>query len=221
MANAASSLATTTAFISPPLNQLLNQITTIKLDCRNYLLWKNLALPILKSYKLEGHLTGDKPCPEKYQQQKTATTEAESSGGGSSSSTTVKVVNPQYESWNAIDQLLLGWLYNSMAAEVATQVLGFENEKDLWGAVQELFGIQSQAEVDYFRQIFQQTHKVSLKMAEYLQVMKTHTDNLGQAGSVVDNRSLVSQVLLELDQEFNPIIVMIQGIPRITWSRMQ
>lgn len=54
----------------------------------------------------------------------------------------------------ATDQLLLGWLYNSMIPEVAIQVMGYENAKDLWSAVQELFGIQSRAEEDYLRQVF-------------------------------------------------------------------
>ncbi|KAA0045271.1 uncharacterized protein E6C27_scaffold316G00050 [Cucumis melo var. makuwa] len=48
-----------TNFSNPLLNQVLNQlITTTKPDQRNYLLWQTLALPILRGYKLEGHLTG-------------------------------------------------------------------------------------------------------------------------------------------------------------------
>ncbi|KAA0057521.1 uncharacterized protein E5676_scaffold1503G00180 [Cucumis melo var. makuwa] len=40
-------------FSTPSLDQLLNQLSTTKLDQTNYLLWKTLPLPILKSYKLE------------------------------------------------------------------------------------------------------------------------------------------------------------------------
>lgn len=48
-------------------------------------------------------------------------------------------------------------------------------------------------------------------MSEYLRVMKTHTDNLGQAGSPVSTRVLVSQVLLGLDEEYNAIVATLQG----------
>lgn len=51
-------------------------------------------------------------------------------------------INPQYESWLTIDQLLLNWLYNSMTPEIAIQVMGHENAKDLWATIQELFEVQ-------------------------------------------------------------------------------
>ncbi|KAA0037399.1 uncharacterized protein E6C27_scaffold278G001080 [Cucumis melo var. makuwa] len=58
--------ASSSGFSNPLLNQVLNQLTMIKLDQINYLLWKILVLLILKCYKLEGHLTGEKLCPPKY-----------------------------------------------------------------------------------------------------------------------------------------------------------
>lgn len=55
-----------TKFNNPPLNQLLYQITNTKLEQGNYLLWKTFALPILQSYKLEGHLSDKNPCPPMF-----------------------------------------------------------------------------------------------------------------------------------------------------------
>lgn len=43
--------------------------------------------------------------------------------------------------------------------------------------------------------------------------MKTNIDNLGQAESPVPLRSLISQLLLGLDEVYNPVIVVIQGKP--------
>lgn len=42
----------------PPLNQLLNQVTSIKMDRTNFHLWQNLAWPILRSYQIKSYLTG-------------------------------------------------------------------------------------------------------------------------------------------------------------------
>lgn len=143
----AATMGNSTTFSSPPLNQLLNQITMIKLDRGNFLLWKNLTLSILRSYKLEGHLLGTKPCPPRVISQVTegngnngAATGVEASSSevptsGASSTTVEAAINPLYEAWITTDQLLLIWLYNSMTSEIATQVMGFENAKDLWDAI--------------------------------------------------------------------------------------
>lgn len=83
--------------------------------------------------------------------------------------------NTEYETWIAVDQLLLGWLYNSMSPEIATQAIGYQTSKDLWDAVQQLFGVQSKAETDYLKRLFQQTRKDFLKMEEYLTTMKKYS----------------------------------------------
>lgn len=154
--NSTGSLALSTGtanFSNPQLNQLLNKITSIKLDRSNFLLWKNLALPILRSYKLEGHLSGGNSCPPQFIQ----STGADSTPSGApveegaistqsgvvgafASDITTKVVNPLFESWIAVDQLLLGWLYNSMTPEVETQVMGYEKTQDLWAGTRAIWG---------------------------------------------------------------------------------
>lgn len=130
---------------------------------------------------------GTKSCPPKMIQQAdewtdpTTTTEvavgassSQTAVSGASSSKVKMMLNPQYEAWVVVDRLLLGWLYSSM-----NLVMGVENAKDLWSAIQELFGVQSRAEEDFLRQTFQQTRKGNMKMVDYLRLMKSHTDNLG------------------------------------------
>ncbi|KAA0067279.1 uncharacterized protein E6C27_scaffold418G001000 [Cucumis melo var. makuwa] len=188
----------TTSFTNPLLNQILNQLTTIKLDRGNYLLWKTLALPILKSYKLNSHLFGESPCLPKIIMLTTQPNESivenagEPSQETSSSSTAVVTVNPKYERWITTDLLLLGWLYNSMTPEVTIQLMGFTNAKDLWEATQDLFGIQSRAKEDFLHQTFQTTKKGNLNMEEYLRTMKNNVNNLGQADSLVPSGAIVS-----------------------------
>lgn len=115
-------------------------------------MWKNLALPILRCYRLEGHLSGDEPCPPKIllPPNETASLGAESSqttttgvdaSGASSTPVVTTIVNLLYELWVVVDQLLLDRLYNSMTPVVATQVMRYDNARDLWAAIQELFGV--------------------------------------------------------------------------------
>lgn len=58
-------------------------------------------------------------------------------------------------------------------------------------------------------------------MSEYLRIMKSHFNNLAHAGSPVSTRALISQVLLGLDEEYNPVVVGIWGKPGISWLDMQ
>ena len=173
-------------FTSSPLNQLLNQVTTTKLDRSNLLLWKHLALPILRGYKIEGYMLGHIPCPSMYVSRPTVSSTTQSTvettaemassqtmASSSMSTPTEEVVNPGFEAWLVVDQLLLGWMYNSMTLEIATKLMGFEHSKDLWDAIQELFGIQSRAEEDYLRQTFQQTRKGNNSMIEYFSPTKS------------------------------------------------
>lgn len=75
-------IMTNLTYSKPPLNQLLNQVTTIKLERGNYLLWRNLALPVLKSYGIKGHLTGETQCQEKSIRPASASSEAAETGTG-------------------------------------------------------------------------------------------------------------------------------------------
>lgn len=109
-----------------------------------------------------------------------------------------------------------------MTSEVPTQVIGYGNAKDLWDAIQQLFEIQSIAEMDYLRHVFQETRKNSSKMTNYLCIVKSNSYNLGQAGSLVPTERLLSQVFLGLDEEYNPITAVAQGKKSsISWADVQ
>lgn len=89
-----------------PLLSNLNQACSIKLDRNNYILWQYLVLPIIKGHKLEGYLFGTKACPAMIL-----------------SEGAEKRINPEYEEWTATEQLLLGWLFNTMTVDIASQLL--------------------------------------------------------------------------------------------------
>lgn len=193
---------------TPAFANILNQVTSINLDRTNYLLWQNIIIPILKSYKLEGHLSGKTPASEMTII--IPPSEDETSG--------FKIPNPEYDLWLVVDQLLVGWLYNSMTPEVATQVMGHDEAKPLWDSVQEYFGIQSRSQEDCNRLMLQQTRKGTMKMHEYLE--KRYFDNLQVVGFPMDMRSYVSHVTAGLDDEYTPIVCVIRS-QNLSWSEIQ
>lgn len=89
------------------------------------MLWKTLALLILRGYRLEGHFLGNDLFPPMFLHSSTkmltqgaAKLPSQSTMGRASSSTTPGVINPKYEAWVTANQLLLSWLYNLMTSEV-------------------------------------------------------------------------------------------------------
>lgn len=87
-----------------PFVNLLNQVTTIKLDRTNFLLWQSIVIPILKSYKREGHMSRKTPTLEMSIILPPSNDELEG----------LLMPNPKYDIWIAADQLLVGRLYSSM-----------------------------------------------------------------------------------------------------------
>jgi len=153
-------------------------------------LWQSIVLPLLKSYKLDGHLNGKSPCPD--HSIILPPSEEEPSG--------LVMANPEYDIWDRADQLLVGWLSNSMTPDMAAQVMGYDTAQPLWEAVLDYYGVHSRSQEDHNRQMLQQTRKGSMKMEEYLSVMKKYYDNLQLAGYPMDLRSLISYTLAGLDE---------------------
>ncbi|KAL2517514.1 Uncharacterized protein Adt_13761 [Abeliophyllum distichum] len=82
----------------PPFSMNLTQAASVKLDKDNYLLWKNVIMPIIRGHSLEGYLLGSKVCPPQFiNSQVTAMI-----------GTTVDMTpNLEYSRWISVDQLLM------------------------------------------------------------------------------------------------------------------
>ena len=104
-----------------PGNQSSNALgsyCSINLSHENYLLWKNLVLPVIKGNRLEWFITGTKKCPLEFV----------ATGKGDDAELSE---NPEYENWVVQDQILLGWLYNFIEPDLAAEILGNETSKEL------------------------------------------------------------------------------------------
>ncbi|KAL2484820.1 Uncharacterized protein Adt_29576 [Abeliophyllum distichum] len=102
-------IAMATNHISP-FDINLTQIPSVKLDKNNFLLWKNMIMPIIKGHNLEGFILGTKKCPPEFIGAQAVTNEGES---------VETSPNLEYSKWTSTNQLLMGWLYSSMTPEIA------------------------------------------------------------------------------------------------------
>ncbi|KAI9198055.1 hypothetical protein LWI28_009229 [Acer negundo] len=189
----------------------LGSYCSVKLNHENYLLWKNLVLLVIHGNRMEGYITGAKKCPPEYiitnlEQEDDKTLEE----------------NPEYEDWIVHDQILLGWLYNSMEPDVASEVIKNETSKDLWESINTLFGLKTKSNIAYYKREFQKLQKGGMKMSNYLKAVKKLADNLALASRPMPLEDLVSQVLDGFDSvEYNPLVCQINEKEEINWIDLQ
>lgn len=189
---------------NPNQKNALTSLCSVKLDRKNYMLWKSLVLPLIRGSKLDGYIFGTKECPEKF------ITEG-----------STKKNNPAYEEWSTTDQQLLGWLFNSMTEEVATQLLHCETSKELWEDAQSLAGAHTRSRITLLKTEFHSSRKGSMKMEEYLVKMKSLADSLKLTGSPISNSDLIIQTLAGLDSDYNALVVQLSDKNDLTWVDLQ
>lgn len=187
-----------------PIGSSISQLCSVKLDRNNFLLWESSILPVIRGHKLEGYIMGTKKCPEEF------VTEG-----------AVTRVNPAWEEWIATNQLLLGWIYNTLTSEIASQLIGSKTSNELWIAVRSLAGAHTRSRVTLLKGELHRTRKGSLKMTEYLSKMKLIFNNLLLAGSPIPMGDLIIQTLAGLDIDYNPITVQLSDKHHLTWVDLQ
>lgn len=118
------------------------QLCSIKLDCNNFLLWNCSILPVIRGHKMEGYLLGTKHCPPK--------TIAEG---------TMIKPNPAYKEWVSFDQLLMGWIYNTLTPNIASQLIGYTTSSGLWTAIRSLAGAHTRSKITLLKGELHRTRK--------------------------------------------------------------
>ncbi|KAL2517992.1 Glutamate receptor [Abeliophyllum distichum] len=181
-----------------PFGMNLTQAASVKLDKNNFLLWKNVIMPIVRGHGLEGYLMGTNECPHQI-----ISTQITIEAGVMVRSSP----NPEYSRWMSVDQLLMGWLYSSMSSEIVMRVMGCNSSSELWRAINENYGILNRSRVTFLTSELQRMRKGSMSMDQYLSSIKQLADNLEIAGNKIEHTDLVTQVLAGLDEEYTPIVV--------------
>ncbi|KAI9089911.1 hypothetical protein K1719_028881 [Acacia pycnantha] len=136
------SLASATSLSKSSSTSNISQSCSVKLDGTNFLIWQTHVLPIIKGHKLESFLTGSKPCPPQFIVENGKT-----------------ILNPSFEDWVAADQLVFGWILNTMTLEVSSQMTDVSTAAGLWAAAKEVAGAQTKSRVLMLKSDFQRTRK--------------------------------------------------------------
>ncbi|WMV51038.1 hypothetical protein MTR67_044423 [Solanum verrucosum] len=117
--------------VAPPIPNSIVSVSNIKnlipttLDYTNYMLWRELFLPVFKGHGVYGFIDGSHPCPEP-----TLTME-----NGTST------INPVFQQWVQLDSIVLSWIQATISQEILQAIIRPNNSltaREAWLQIEHL-----------------------------------------------------------------------------------
>ena len=95
------------------------------------------------------------------------------------------IENPEYETWEQQDQVLLTWLQSMLAMSVLSRVLGSAHSHEVWEQIHDYFHMQMRATARQLRTHLWTTMLGRKSMREYLLHIRAISDSLASVGSPI------------------------------------
>ncbi|XP_075079790.1 uncharacterized protein LOC142165046 [Nicotiana tabacum] len=168
--NASSILPSSPYAIS--VSNIKNLVPTV-LDYTNYMLWRELFLPVFKGHGVYGFIDGSFPCPEP--------TILHDDGNS--------IQNPSFQQWIQLDSIVLSWIQATISQEILQAIIKPNyslTSRDVWLQIERLFRDQ----------------KGDLSINEYVHRLKSIVDALTSIGNPISEYDLVLQILSGLTPEY-------------------
>ncbi|XP_015170328.1 uncharacterized protein [Solanum tuberosum] len=155
---------------------------------QNYSTCKAKFSMLMDGHDLYGHLDGSAPSPSRI-----ITTGI------------VPSVNPIFSFWFCQDQLIQNTLMASVDPTIVTTGAASNSAKIAWDALYTTYANKSQTRIFSLRDRLMQLTKDSQLVTEYLQNIRSISDELSIVGVLVTNSELIVNILSGLGPEFHEI----------------
>ncbi|OIT03781.1 retrovirus-related pol polyprotein from transposon tnt 1-94, partial [Nicotiana attenuata] len=155
----------------------------------NYMLWRELFLPVFKGHGVYGFIDGSIPCPEP----------SISRDNGTS------VSNPAFEQWVQLDSIVLSWIHATISQEILQAIIKPHHTltaRDACLQIECLFRDQVSSRTLQLKVQFHNLKKGDLSINEYVHRLKSIADALTSIGNLVSDSDLVLQILSGLPPEY-------------------
>ncbi|KAF3786733.1 Retrovirus-related Pol polyprotein from transposon TNT 1-94 [Nymphaea thermarum] len=201
-------------------SSFLSQLISQKLNHSNYLTWKRQIVPFIKSHRLYGHIDGTTPAPPQYIDREVKRTVVADQGGGASAGSeirfeyeTVTENNPAYEVWLAHNQSLVAYITSTLSEEVLGGVDDDLTALELWSTLATTYSQVSEARFLQLRRQFQDIKRGTRTVLEYLNEIKSVSDQLAAIGHPVSDKDKVQQALSGLGTKFDIFCTALEVLP--------
>jgi hypothetical protein len=162
-----------------------SHLIKVQLTPDNYLSWRALLLPLLRSRYMEGYVDGSLPCPPPS--------------------------HPAYHTWVAQDQAILSAIQSSLTPSVSSLVLFATTSRDAWMALHTSFASQSQARAHAIRTELAETKLCDLSITDYFNKMTGLADTLASIGQPLRSEDFTTYILNGLDEDYDNLVENING----------
>lgn len=180
--------------VTPPINpSQFSYPLPHKLTDSNFLLWRSQIVPIIKGHGLFGFFDGSKSPPE-------AMITSTTTNGITTSP------NPEFETWERQDQLLMAWIFSSLTPSVLAQVLRCETTASLWQTLHNIYASKSQARILELKTRLQTIKKGGSSCSDYLTQVQSIADELRMIGQDIPDSDLVMCVFSGLGPDYNSLV---------------
>ncbi|KAI4330083.1 hypothetical protein MLD38_028391 [Melastoma candidum] len=163
----------------------------VKLDEGNYLLWKSQILTAIIASGFEEFIFGHTPQPARFLD------ESES------------LQNPDYKQWQRTDKAIMSLLFSSLTSAPLSQVICCKTSCEVWETLRSRYESTSPSRILNLWLQMQQLKKDGRTMQQYLNCLKSLSDQLGAVGEPVKYRDYLWHMLEGLPTEYDAIVTAI------------
>ncbi|OMO98846.1 hypothetical protein COLO4_13671 [Corchorus olitorius] len=133
----------------------VSNFVSLRLNQKNYLLWRTQILALVESQDMLGFLDGEFSAPA----ERIASEGTDSDGSKA---------NPVFVAWRRSDRLLRGWITSTLSEEVLGLVVGLVSSADVWKALEAAFAQNSQ------EREFHLTQQLSMIRKDVIPLLQSH-----------------------------------------------
>uniref|UniRef100_A0ACD5XD94 Uncharacterized protein n=1 Tax=Avena sativa TaxID=4498 RepID=A0ACD5XD94_AVESA len=126
------------------------------------------------------------------------------------------IPNPAYTTWLSQDQMVLGFLVNSLSPEMIPHVVGIDTAAEVWSILTGMFSSHSRTKINHLRGSLNNTKKLDMSATQFFAKMKSFGSELAAACKPVEEDEMVGYILNGLDASYNDLVSSVNANPGTT-----
>lgn len=120
-------------------------------------------------------------------------------------------IDPTYDDWQQKDQMILGWINNSLSPSVLSTVARAKSSSESWTSLEKRYASQSHNRIMQLRHDLFTTKGDGLSITEFVDKINHIADNLALAGKPVDDDDIISIIVNNVGPTFETTVSSIQA----------
>lgn len=163
----------------------------IKLNHKNYYIWRSTIISALEAFGLENFIVpNNAPSLMITSQPNTEQTQSTS------------IPNPEYTTWKKNDILILLWIRSHLCEQMLGHIARTTTTADALQAIDQSFQAESQARVNQLHDDLHRTPKGNMSIMEYVQFKGNLADDLAAALQPVPESELINDIIAGLGSDY-------------------